>query len=196
MTKPRNKVQPGYPKKFVFESREAVDAYLSGDVIDCLICGNHFRSLEPHLSRSHDISADEYREKYGLPYRRGLCCDGFSKARSERAKRTFEENVDRQMSALAKAKAVQQKLGNPQRCKPVFWKKERTRFGPEHYEEFIKRVVSGRSVSDVSNDPDVPHSTHVYLYMKKNKGFAERYRAIIPLFAPTGRRRQKTKDAA
>ncbi|MBX5143271.1 hypothetical protein HJB79_31685 [Rhizobium lentis] len=188
MPKARKTVHPGFPKEFIFESREAVDEYLNGDRITCLICGNDFRSLEPHLSRSHDMSADDYREKYGLPFRRGLCCADFSERRSELAKQFFDENRDRQLAYLEQAKAVQAVNGNPQRKKPKFWKNERTHYERQHYEEFVKRVIAGRAVSDVSNDEDVPTAQHVYWYMKRDKDFADRYKGLIPLFAPVGSR--------
>lgn len=188
MTKARKAVQLGFPKDFVFETREAVDDYLSADRITCLLCGNDFRILDPHLFRSHDMSADEYREKYGLPFRRGLCCAAFSENRSEQAKQMFEENRDRQMTALAAAKAVQAANGNPQRNKPKFWKNERTQYGRQDYEEFVRRVIGGRAVSDVTNDDDMPTSQNVYWYMKRDKEFGEKYRKVIAAFAPVGSR--------
>lgn len=188
MPKARKTVQPGFPKEFVFEAREAVDEYLNADRIVCLLCGNDFRSLEPHLSRAHEMSADEYREKYGLPYRRGLCCADFSERKSEQAKQMFGENRERQMAALMAAKAVQAVNGNPQRNKPTFWKNERTQYSREHYEEFVRRVLAGRAVSDVSDDEDVPTSQTVYWYMKRDKDFAKKYKSLMPLFAPVGSR--------
>lgn len=188
-------ILPGYPKSFVFECREDVDVYLSGDRITCLLCGRDFKALEPHLTKVHDFSADEYREKYGLPYRRGLVSEVLSSNISVRAKKLFAENKDRQLAALEKAKAVQAEFGNPQRNKPRFWKNERTKYDISHYEEFIRRVVAGRSIADVSSDPDMPHRVNVLWYMKRNKDFAEKYRAIIPLFAPTGRRKSQRKAA-
>lgn len=180
---------PGFPKHFTFECREAVDAYLSGDRITCLLCGHDFRALEAHLKHSHEMTNDDYREKYGLPYRRGLCSGSVSERMSEVTKQRFQDNKEFYLATLEKAKAVQAENGNPQRNKPVFWKKERTRYEHEAYEEFIRRVCSGRGVFEVGLDPDMPHCAHVYTYMKKNKEFEAKYRAIIPLFAPIGRRK-------
>ncbi|WP_414642149.1 MucR family transcriptional regulator, partial [Brevundimonas sp.] len=37
-----------------------------------------FRILETHLRGVHEMTGDEYRAKYGLPYGRGLCDAKFS----------------------------------------------------------------------------------------------------------------------
>jgi hypothetical protein len=188
-------ILPGYPKSFVFECREDVEAYFAGDRITCLLCGLSFKGLDPHIQGVHQTSADEYREKYGLPYKRGLTSDATRDRRSEHSKEMFEQNREARLADLAKAKAVQAEFGNPQRNKPKFWKNERTKYGISDYEEFIRRVVEGRTVSDVAQDDDMPATPHVYWYMKRDKAFAEKYRAIIPLFAPIGKRLKQRQAA-
>ncbi len=54
-----------------FKTIEEVKAYYSGDKIECLECGRMFRALGQHL-KTHSITPDEYKEKYGLPYTWGL----------------------------------------------------------------------------------------------------------------------------
>lgn len=117
-------VLDGFPKVFEFQTRGQVDAYLGDKKIQCLLCGHKFRLLEPHLSKVHEISGDQYREMYALPYKRGLCCAGFSESRSENSKRMVAENRERQMAALEAAQLVQRINGNPQRQKPKYWKAE------------------------------------------------------------------------
>ncbi|NLH94219.1 MAG: MucR family transcriptional regulator [Candidatus Cloacimonetes bacterium] len=65
-------VKEGYPIEKKFESLEEIKAYLSGDLITCLLCGKAYKGLCGHLSTIHKISADDYKEKYGLPFRSGL----------------------------------------------------------------------------------------------------------------------------
>jgi hypothetical protein len=55
-----------------FRTRREVNRYLGGRTIQCLICGRHFRRLAFHLVAKHDIPADEYRMRFGLPWTRGL----------------------------------------------------------------------------------------------------------------------------
>ncbi|MGA5823553.1 MucR family transcriptional regulator [Kitasatospora sp. NPDC094028] len=36
-------------------------------LVTCLVCGRRFRSLAPHLARTHEMSAAEYRAEHALP---------------------------------------------------------------------------------------------------------------------------------
>lgn len=166
-------VLAGFPKEQPFESRDDLERYFSGNRVVCLLCGRAFRVLGPHLRHIHDLDSDEYRDRYGIPYMRGLCGLSFSEQRIEHGRRLYEENSERQDTALLRARDVQANFGNPQRHKPEFWKKERTKYGPEVFDEFLRRVRSGRSQKSVQNDPDMPTVNHVYWYANRNPGFAK-----------------------
>jgi len=58
-----------------FSTKDEVDNYFSGDKIQCLICGRWFCALATHLVRVHNVSVDEYKERYGLPWGHGLVAD-------------------------------------------------------------------------------------------------------------------------
>ena len=58
--------------KTPFQTKEEVDAYLSGETIDCLICGERLQRLNMHLKRDHAMTPDEYRVKFGIPFSRPL----------------------------------------------------------------------------------------------------------------------------
>ena len=59
-----------------FETKAEVDAYYAGDEIECLLCGRKLRMVGgSHLLSRHQISIQEYKEKFGLPNSRGLVCD-------------------------------------------------------------------------------------------------------------------------
>ena len=59
-------------KPQVFKTRRDVERYFSGDTIECLICGRHFKRLQRHLAAKHGLSADDYKKQFGLPWTRGL----------------------------------------------------------------------------------------------------------------------------
>ena len=69
----RRAVLDGFPWEGQFKTREEVDAYFSGDRITCLLCGKSFKMLCTHLVKVHGISVDSYKERFGLPWCRGLC---------------------------------------------------------------------------------------------------------------------------
>jgi predicted transcriptional regulator len=59
-------------KPQVFKTRRDVERYFSGDTIECLICGRHFKRLPRHLAAKHSLSADHYKKQFGLAWTRGL----------------------------------------------------------------------------------------------------------------------------
>lgn len=55
-----------------FETIKELEAYTSGPTIQCLECGKWFKSLATHLPRTHGLSHDDYRQKWGIPRRFAL----------------------------------------------------------------------------------------------------------------------------
>ena len=55
-----------------FQTMEEVDAYLSGNSIQCLVCGKQLQRLNLHVQRLHNLSFDEYRSRFGIPAGRSL----------------------------------------------------------------------------------------------------------------------------
>jgi predicted transcriptional regulator len=60
------------PEREPFQTREQVDEYLSGETVQCLICGRRFNGLHMHLKFKHGITDDDYRQRYGIPLSRSL----------------------------------------------------------------------------------------------------------------------------
>jgi hypothetical protein len=68
----RRKAYAGFPISPRPFTADEVDAYFSGDTITCLLCGRGLRRLASHLPAIHQVSEDDYRKMYGLPWSRGL----------------------------------------------------------------------------------------------------------------------------
>ena len=84
--KRRRKVLEGYPISPFNMSKEDQKSYFSGDSITCLLCGKKYRSLGGnHLRRIHEITEDQYREMYGIPYNKGLICGELNELRVKQA---------------------------------------------------------------------------------------------------------------
>ena len=78
----------GFPKNpGYFKTYDEIQKYFDHDEILCLICGNGFVSLPAHLSAIQDISADAYKEMFGLPLSRGLITNEFHEHRSDDCKK-------------------------------------------------------------------------------------------------------------
>ena len=74
---------PGYPWKGKFTTKTEIGKYFSSDDgIQCLLCGRFLGTLQNHLELVHGVSHDEYRERYGLPWRKGLVSRAVSKRHS------------------------------------------------------------------------------------------------------------------
>lgn len=56
------------------------------DQITCLECGGSFKSLKRHLMTHHDLSPDQYREKWDLPSDYPMVAPAYAQARSRLAK--------------------------------------------------------------------------------------------------------------
>lgn len=185
MGRRKKEILPGFPKSAAFETREQVDQYLCQHRIMCLLCGHSFKALAPHLEKAHDMTVDDYREEYGLPYKRGLVCAESHDVRSDNARTRWRDEPERYRDYLARATAVQAEHGNPQRNKPHFWKRERTRYTQADYREFMRRVMLGRPLYDIQTDEDMPTLANVYWYMKRDAVFAVEWERVVgPLAIP------------
>ena len=81
-----------------FRTRQEIERYFNSETIECLLCGRRFRRLGQHLAARHDVSVDEYRRRYGLPWSRGLTsaasrnASGWNPERKEKAKKIAQNS--------------------------------------------------------------------------------------------------------
>lgn len=54
--------------------------------INCLECGKAFKSLRRHITANHELTVDEYREKWDLPASYPMVSPDYAEARSALAK--------------------------------------------------------------------------------------------------------------
>ena len=60
---------------------------MTPDAITCLDCGKTFKSIKRHLANSHDLSPNEYRERWSLRHDYPMVAPNYAAARSEMAKK-------------------------------------------------------------------------------------------------------------
>ena len=60
---------------------------MTDDYIICLEDGKKFKSLKRHLRSHYDMSPEEYREKWGLPFDYPMVAPNYAKARSALARK-------------------------------------------------------------------------------------------------------------
>lgn len=62
-----------------------IKATIKPDYLVCLEDGKHFKMLKRHLRTEYDMSPDEYRAKWGLPYDYPMTAPGYTEVRRELA---------------------------------------------------------------------------------------------------------------
>jgi hypothetical protein len=55
-----------------FQTLAQVREYVSGDTIECLVCGQKFRRLQAKHLEMHSMTADDYRVQFGIPWKQSL----------------------------------------------------------------------------------------------------------------------------
>ncbi|MDF1556188.1 MAG: MucR family transcriptional regulator [Deferrisomatales bacterium] len=80
-----------------------LNAAFGSEKIFCMVCGKGFTTLKRHLTVSHDLTAQEYRKKFGIPAGTVLASKNYSESRRQMAK---DMNL---ADGLAKARAARGK---------------------------------------------------------------------------------------
>lgn len=73
------------------QTKEEVEEYFSHEKIECLICGKKYKSLASHIVRVHGVTVEEYKDKFNLPYSRGLIGAATKNLQSERMKKRIAD---------------------------------------------------------------------------------------------------------
>ena len=69
------------------EPAVSVRASVHQDHLVCLDCGKHFSMLKRHLMREHQLTPDQYRQRWQLPPTYPIVAPAYAKTRSAMAKR-------------------------------------------------------------------------------------------------------------
>ena len=108
---------PGYPVDPRPLTLAEVRPYFAGDRIVCLRCGKPYRELGRHLGQIHNVTEDEYRAMYGLPWRRGLT----SASANQNKGRAVRARIDAgRMPQLANPDHTRAAQGAGKRPKPPY----------------------------------------------------------------------------
>jgi hypothetical protein len=183
----RRVVSPGFPRAKPFADRSEVEAYFADEKITCLLCGRRLRSLGSHLRKIHDTSDDEYRKRYGIPWKRGLVPESSHAAYSNAL------TIERRKAASARLTALRPSIPashwQNQRRQADWLMREGGERGArrlrgaapytsEDFEEFLERIKSGRAPCEVATDEDMPHRKTWTTYRCKNPDYDRRFREV------------------
>ena len=180
-----------------FKTKEEIEEYFSGDRIQCLICNKWYKEIGWHLKAKHELSCDEYKEMFGLPWSRGLVSEDLHNKKSDIAKELsacgrigqhFNVEDFREKRNKVLRKPVQpfqsdfaKKLGtwalskyrNP--CPPG---RERIWFDAD-FERYLDELKNtGKTIMEVYKQGQLPHPNMLYRYAKQNLDFGERLKMV------------------
>jgi hypothetical protein len=156
-----------------FKTRRDIERYFSGDTIECLICGRHFKRLQTHLAAKHGMTADDYKSRFGLPWTRGLTSAtslanaGWTEERKAKARKVVQKSQFFKLAHLT-----------PRRERAPFLKAEAIEHlgvNPKPYgEKFDLRVRAladkGLSIRAIARVLKVAHSTVLERTKRWRKG--------------------------
>ncbi len=91
------------------EPAVSIKKSVTPDYIICLHDGKKYKSLKRHVLTSHDLTPEEYREKWGLPADYPMVAPNYAKARSMLAKKM---GLGRKQAPSTKKKSVKKKSAN------------------------------------------------------------------------------------
>jgi predicted transcriptional regulator len=78
----REQTEPAKPQPAIPVGRSIRDEHLT-----CLVCGRQQKTLRRHLDVAHQLTPEAYREQFGLKPDYPMAAPGYSRQRSEMAKR-------------------------------------------------------------------------------------------------------------
>ncbi len=181
--KPRSvEPRPGFPREGILKTKEEVDAYFAADKIQCLLCGRWFKSLgNKHLRNGHGTTAEDYKEKYGLPFHRGLDGKSTRRIRIELGRQAW---LDGRFEEIHKA-FDPSKLAGPKRHQPfqrdlasrlgLARRGKNWKFRRKDSETVLERLRKKQRLPS-DKDPNRPSLRKTKEYLNKNPDFAEKYK--------------------
>jgi len=190
VTRNAQPILQGYPWEGKFQTMDEVRAYLDQTKVTCLLCGHKYKSLAKHLTGTHKIEADAYRERYGLPWTRSLAGKELRETHGRKLKslrasgKVAQRPTPEQFKVLAEAaKRARPQVDVTRReaailMRRLIEKRHGTVNTPEKMEEYLRRIETGRTITEVAKDEDMPSFQTFYEHCSKNPDFKRRLEEI------------------
>jgi DNA-binding NarL/FixJ family response regulator len=178
----------GFPWNGRFSSFEELKVYFDKDKLTCLLCGREYIGLGNHISVGHEITMDEYKAQFGIPWTYGLAGKGFREQTSRRLTKLRKqgiipyspssEHIKKLKKSLLKRRPAVDASRNDSRNKVLELHGRKEKWQPDDFNEYLRRVASGRTLTEVSCDEDMPHHTTFLKYIAENHHFKKKYEKI------------------
>ena len=177
-----------FPWRGQFATVEEIKEYFAQDTLICLLCGKEFICLSGHIHASHEISSDDYREQFGIPWTYGLSGHAFRQAASKRFKKMrkdgllppapSKEHIKKLHASQDGRRGTVAAFRNDSRRKVLEIHGREKKWGAEDLNEYLRRISEGRTPAEVSCDEDMPSTKVFYKFLKENPKFENKYEKI------------------
>lgn len=182
----RRKVLPGFPWKGQFQTKAEVDVYFAGEKVQCLLCGKWYKEISNHL-QVHEITVDEYKKRFGLPWSKGL---GSEKSKNRRQRRAYKKMEEGCIPYITDDSLRPKGQYHSKHTDQPFAKKLKTeralqvhgqsrKWEMQDYETILDRMrAQQRTLGDVCKDEDVPSIVCWNRFVKTHPDLMERAQAV------------------
>ncbi|NCC21074.1 MAG: hypothetical protein EOM26_01265 [Alphaproteobacteria bacterium] len=163
---PYKKPLPDFPVSEKFRTKDEVEAYFDNDALVCLLCGHAYESLHKHLKNTHQCEPDEYREQFGLPWRRGLVGKQLRHKQRTIMNAQRKEGIIPQRPSTDHMRKLHASIVNRRPSTDVAknsWHRRgleahgrEAKWEEKDFHEFLRRIEKGRTISEVAKDEDMP----------------------------------------
>jgi|688.fasta_scaffold336989_2 hypothetical protein len=173
-----------------FTSMEEVDAYFAQDPLPCLICGKAYHGLYAHIQMSHKMLLDDYKSEFGIPWTRKLNSPSLKEKQAaiineQRANGTIplrpsDEHLAKLPIYVSENSRPLQSVVRKTRSDNALNIHNRTeKLKHEDYEEFLRRVATGRTLTEVGKDPDMMWRETFVSYCKLHPEFNAQVEEVL-----------------
>lgn len=177
---------PGFPWEGKFTTLEEIKEYLNEDKLTCLLCGRKYSMLTTHLTRGHHIDPDEYKERYRITWTSKLAGRVFREGASHRLNKRraageIRHHPPREQTEYiiaAKKRPTNEAVRKTARNRMLAMHGRTEKWGQKDFEEYLRRIKSGRTLNEVGKDKDMPNPGMFYNYMRDHPEFGKRFEKI------------------
>lgn len=178
------KAFPGYPRMDSFLTMDAVKDYFDRDKLVCLLCGREFVKLGSHVPQAHAITADDYKIRFGIPMKYGLGGKSFRAAARRKSRHLRKigvipapssEAIKRMLRARWKRRPFSRATREQLRERMARTHGRNAPWQRGDYEEFLRRVRSGRTARQVGQDRDMPSKAMFLWYLRRTPDLKREY---------------------
>lgn len=162
--------------------------YFDKDKLTCLLCGQLCVQLAAHIGPAHGLTADAYKEQFGIPWTYGLAGKSFRERSALRLKalrrkgRLQSAPSRRHMRILSaatkKRRPTVEAVRDDSRRKLLAIHGKKETWASEDFEEFLRRVALGRTPSEVGRDDDMPGAKWFLGAAKRDAALGRRFRKL------------------